>query len=773
MTRVATLLCLALCCAAWPTPGRAQVEAIPLNDYQRLGQRFTVSRPVKVLIVQVPSWSDNEGGLTLRVWDSPERRKLLAAKKFEDIRDNEGIMLQLPRALPPGSYYWEVSDRTGVTRVGLYAEPVAPDTQDCAYADGTPMSGKRFRFSTTVLDTYHRHPRDLEAILRSNAPVTEKIEACRELAVVGDAKSVPVLAGLLGNRALAHMARYALEPLPYPAVDAALRTAAGRLQGELLIGVLNSIGVRRDPKAVALLARVGRAGDARVREAAWNALGRIGTTTAADALSRALKESADDRAVAAEACLECARVLAASGKRREAAALCEEVLAAAPSGSLRTAAMVGLLTALGSEGAGRWRTIVQSGTPEELQAVLWAVPRVAVEPKVTQEIAGVLETLPTDRAELLARALGDRGDPAAVPALARALSSEDEALRRSAAAALAQLGGEAAVRELARLAVARGSAGSEEASEALGMLRFDDAGLAARMLLSREDPEALLAGIAIVRARSLAAEKERLFRLARHTDAGVRSAALGALQVLVHAGDVTALLELMPSSQADADLEAIETALSAAVQRRRGDADPVRALAEAANRLSGRSLALILRVLGSAGGPAALAAVEKGLTSTEPEVRESALETLCAWQTADAAPILLRAARAETGTAAGLRCLRAALRLAASTEASADARLAICREAGPIIVRDEERRLLLGALGGIPSLDALDMAARLMDVPAVQAEACQAVVAIAGKLGPQARDPRVLAALEKASSCEGAPDIARQAAELLAALRKP
>ena len=55
------------------------------------------------------------------------------------------------------------------------------------------------------------------------------------------------------------MARYGLEPIPDPAVDAALRDALGKVKGRLLVGVIGSIGVRRDPKAVPALAK--RLGD--------------------------------------------------------------------------------------------------------------------------------------------------------------------------------------------------------------------------------------------------------------------------------------------------------------------------------------------------------------------------------------------------------------------------------------------------------------------------------------------------------------------------------
>jgi hypothetical protein len=123
----------------------AEREAVPLNDYTRLGQRFTVTQPFSRLLVVVPSWMDAEGGLTLTLWESPQRGRQLAQQVFTAIPDNAEIELLLPRALPPGTYFWEVSERTGQTRVGLYADRLDTDEEDCAHIDGVFSSVRRCR----------------------------------------------------------------------------------------------------------------------------------------------------------------------------------------------------------------------------------------------------------------------------------------------------------------------------------------------------------------------------------------------------------------------------------------------------------------------------------------------------------------------------------------------------------------------------------------------------------------------------------------------------
>ena len=129
--------------------------------------------------------------------------------------------------------------------------------------------------------------RKLIAILKSDAPPQDKAIPCKQLAIYGDKDAVPVLAPLLANKDLASWARIALQAIPGPEADAALREALPKLQGNLLIGVMNSIGVRRDAKAVDGLAGKLTDADVEVVAAAAAALGNIGGTQAAKALNQA------------------------------------------------------------------------------------------------------------------------------------------------------------------------------------------------------------------------------------------------------------------------------------------------------------------------------------------------------------------------------------------------------------------------------------------------------------------------------------------------------
>ena len=118
-------------------------------------------------------------------------------------------------------------------------------------------------------------PQLVSLLQDSGASVYAKAKACQRLAVIGDRTAVPALAPLLADPQLSHYARTALEPLPDRAADEALRAALGKVQGALLVGIVTSIGKRRDREAIAALEKLRHDPDTAVARAADGALARI------------------------------------------------------------------------------------------------------------------------------------------------------------------------------------------------------------------------------------------------------------------------------------------------------------------------------------------------------------------------------------------------------------------------------------------------------------------------------------------------------------------
>lgn len=150
-------------------------------------------------------------------------------------------------------------------------------------------------------------PELIEMLNNADSTMFEKAIACKRLSMAGTGDAVPALAALLGEKRLGHYARFGLEPIPDPAVDEALRNALGKLSGPLLMGVIHSIGVRRDAEAVDALGQLVYDSDVEIARAASASLGAISGTKAAGLLREALSRAAEPvRPVVARAALVCA-----------------------------------------------------------------------------------------------------------------------------------------------------------------------------------------------------------------------------------------------------------------------------------------------------------------------------------------------------------------------------------------------------------------------------------------------------------------------------------
>ena len=160
-------------------------------------------------------------------------------------------------------------------------------------------------------------PKLLAMVKDPNSTVFQKAIACKKLAFVGGPEAVQPMAALLSHPQLACYARFGLEPNPAPSVDDALRAALPKLKGKLQVGVITSIGVRKDARALDVLTKLIDDGDAEVAGAAAASVGMIGGLQASRVLQAALgRTKVPVFPVVARAALLCAEGLMASDRPR-------------------------------------------------------------------------------------------------------------------------------------------------------------------------------------------------------------------------------------------------------------------------------------------------------------------------------------------------------------------------------------------------------------------------------------------------------------------------
>jgi HEAT repeat protein len=576
---------------------------------------------------------------------------------------------------------------------------------------------------------------ELITLLKSDGPKAEKALACKKLAIFGGKDAVPALAPLLTDPELTSWARIALESIPGPEADAALRNAMDNVQGRVLVGVINSIGVRRDPKAVSGLIKQLNSSDPDVASAAAVALGRIGGTKAAEALTKALVTSSEAvRPAVAQGSILCAERLIAQGKRPEAVKLYDTVRVANVPWNNQLEAIRGAI--LARQSAGLPLLLAQLRWPDKtMYGIGLSTARELPGRDVTEALAAELGRSSPDRQSYLLLAIADRADAAVMPTVLQAATSGSLKLRLTAVGVLDRMGN---VSSLPVLLTVAADPDAELAQAALAVLarlpgNEVDAELLSRLPAATGKNRQVL--ILLVGQRHVDRALPIVVSSANDADAEVRTAAVQTIGILGTDAQATDLVKLLQGTKDAKERADIEMALLA-ISGRTG-AKSVPALLPLAHSEDTALRIIALHVLASDGGPEALAAVAAAVQDKDETVQDEAVRTLSTWpnnwpeDSAVAEPLLTLAKTATKNTHQVLG-LRGYLQyLQANKQLKADEKLGKLNEVLALIKRPEEKRLFIGAVGTAPNTKALEMLVAYVSEADFTEDACSAIVKLA------------------------------------------
>jgi ubiquinone biosynthesis protein UbiJ len=129
-----------------------------------------------------------------------------------------------------------------------------------------------------------------------------------------------------------------------------MREALPKVKGTLKVGIIGSLGSRRDTASVQDLVALLNDADPTVASAAARALGNIGTSEAGTALGLFVGKAPEKvKPAAIDACLVCAERLLAAGKKAEATLLYKPLTGPQQPRHVRLAATRGLLAVAGKK----------------------------------------------------------------------------------------------------------------------------------------------------------------------------------------------------------------------------------------------------------------------------------------------------------------------------------------------------------------------------------------------------------------------------------------
>lgn len=564
----------------------------------------------------------------------------------------------------------------------------------------------------------------IAVVAAKDATQDGKACACRMLQQIGTEKCIPAVTGLLNDEVLSHYARLVLERMGTPKADEAMRTALDGAPDKVKIGIIGSLGERRDVKAVKPLVKLTVHNDPTVAAAAISALGRIGGDSAAQCL-RKLKPMEPLAPVHMIALLDCARSLKGSA----AVALYELVLAGKT--TQRIGALSGLLAVDEKRAVALMVDFIKGDDAQMSDGVLTLVSSEKSE-RLTKAMAEVLGTLQDEKKAALITVLGVREDAAALSGIAGCLASTNNRVRDAAVVAAGKIGDEGTVKLLLGM--------SGAAPEAIA--RMSGSGVNDLLINALDDNKLKVPAINALVARNCVAGVARLFQLLNDGNAEVRNAAWNGLGSLATEADIVPLVKA-----AFAIKEAEELAWGVAAARNvcahaRAKDKCFEVIVAYYDGTTDAAKATIVELAALVGSPSAMAVVKKALNSGNKELRRNGVRSLAAWCNEGAVGELLGLAKDAPEETDRILALRGYIRLASEgPNLNEEQRAEMFKQAAGLAKRVDEKKLIAGNLRRAPNAVALVIANTYLDDPAVVEEVEQSAVDIIGHLHNEKKGP--------------------------------
>ena len=601
---------------------------------------------------------------------------------------------------------------------------------------------------------------DLIRVLKGNSGAVQKCSACQRLRIVGTSQSVSALSELLLDERVSHAARYALEGMQYPEATVALRTAMQKAAGLTKVGLIDSLGWKRDRDSASLIIPLLEGSDVSLATAAASALGKIATKDAVEALSSKRDTvSAAAQPVVLDSLLKCAEFNLSTGETTTAFTIYQNLFDGKYSFYVRAAAWRGMVL---SDADHRSDRLIKALAHSEglLRASAIKVLEELNDPQALRECIKQWTTLPSDSQLALLRA-GMRLGTEMLPTIQQASTHSDVSIRIAAWRALAGMEDSGNVPALAK-AAARGEPGEREvARETLLRIRGVNNSNPVLACLNEAASDEKVELMRALGGRGEQFAADTLLQYADSSTGQVQLAALDALSRLAVPKTFAPLLEMVSKSNSQAVQNALLKALRAVCRTSIDKEKDSKHLVDIMDKASTPVRRLLMPLLAELGTPATLMAAQNATKSSDSELALEGVRVLSQWPDASPAGWLLELAKKKEDIAFHALALRGCIEIV-GLESDAAKRLGILQQAFSAARRVDEKRQALGQIGQIPLPIALHQALAAMQESNLLNEASMAVISIAELLSKLNPDLANEAAGKVLAQCK-TPEITRRA----------
>jgi HEAT repeat protein len=577
----------------------------------------------------------------------------------------------------------------------------------------------------------------LAEFLDSDSTLAAKMAVCRHLREIGTSVSVPILEKMLLEQETSDIARYALEKIPGTSVDRALIRGLSRSEGQVRIGILSSLGQRKNPEAVPVLEILLYDSDTSAAVSAAVALGNIATPEAYAALTKSLgKTSGELQSQIASSLLKCAEQYHVRRDWKTAVKICDKVLSQKLTTPIHQAAVKCKIAASGNEAEKMIIDILKGKEPVLYPPAIRMV-RDVFDGTHIHEVCKFLPALPEDSQVQLLEVLSHYREKAARDSAVKATHSENTMVRIAALQALQSVGDSSTVELLVNHAA--GAQGEEQSAARISLWGLYGKGVDRAILLNLvklTDPNIQEELIRSVGERRISNGKNFLFSRTRYSNSEIRLAAIRALKNVSSTSDLPRLLQLLINAPGEREQQELESTIAKVAGQRSdpiGRANAVRVMLPSVKDVKKR--AALYRVLGKIGDDSSLPLVREALKDDNPEIRDAVVRALSDWPTVSPGEDLAHVVQTSSNRVHKVLALRAYIRMIGMEPyRSPEGAVESLREALVWAERPEEKKLILGILPQFACPDALKLAESLLTEKGAEEEAEQAVQQIRKKL---------------------------------------
>ena len=488
----------------------------------------------------------------------------------------------------------------------------------------------------------------LEVLEDETATMVGKRYACRMLMHVASAKAVPVLATFLHDDELGHYVRLVLQGVQVAEADVALVAAFDGADAEQRIGLLGTLGQRRSEQAVPLMAKQLRHRDERVKAAAIEALGNVGSVSAGRVLAKAKvgKKLDDERNVALLRCLP-------AFEGRDAVNVCKQLL----KDKDKNIQMAALLAWVEFDPMAASASVFERLDDADRRVRKTALG--LLREFSTPRLISMIDSLRPEDQVLVVDILSARSDEAIRPLLLRLAEHSDASVRAAALRGMGVYG------HADFIAFLMNRLDELEAVDALSVMQGDEVN---RQLIAgvRQGGEesGRIRCIEMLAARGAFEAKDALLEVARGSWSRENKAAIDALAEVMVAEDFDSYGELIRQTTSKKQIEAIEKSIRSAAVQQRNRAECAAALMRAYDQAEGESKYALLRALGSVGGEDVRALMSRAISSEDAALQDAAIRGLSSWNGLEVADQLLEIAKTAERETHQVIALRGYIRLA-------------------------------------------------------------------------------------------------------------